>query len=489
MITLKDIRKAHPGVASPTDKDYAKIAETAKAMLSHTQFGAGRSEEELKRMAIKLTMYFEDIVSEIGLWHSFVQKHQQLYGKPLPFYDIYGTYDTDDLHEEDIRYLLWDSTLDDEDKETLINPENEALKQAAQTAYIYFRELFEDTPINEDLYDYFHEASFTDNFYEVRQLLKWYYFDCYITTGRFRDYIFKEELDEQMELCQDNRQAAQSAAEAAIAFDYNVGPLALKPQEWLEAILNTHGQKAKAQAVAAIEAKDIEPYTLESYDRESVTLRSIDNEQMRIKRNSYFYVQTTMLKDKDINGCVGCYAKYDGDWYLNGMNSWGNITRLIPEYMKERDIQRNATFSDIAADPQSRLNKEKIFFFKTSEEYERFLEEELKMPKGSKAPLPGKTRNIILYIPSIEEGKLCTIINCAEYIKHKDNPMYDIEKAKTNFFIANIDQVPGEFVRYIISNNMMPDFALSSNRGYAHGKKLTQENLDYLARTLRRQEY
>ena len=152
-------------------------------------------------------------------------------------------------------------------------------------------------------------------------------------------------------------------------------------------------------------------------------------------------------------------------------------------------MRHNANFRDIAADPQSRLNKEKIFFFETTDAYHRFLEEELKMPKGSKAPLPEKTKNIILYIPSIEEGKLCTIMDCAEYIKHKDNPMYDREKAKTNFFIANIDQVPGEFVRYIISNNIMPDFALNSNQGYARGRQLAQGNLDFLARTLRRQDY
>ena len=489
MITLKDIRRAHPGVASTTDKDNADIANTVMAMLRNTPFGAERSEEELKRIATKLTMYFEDVVSEIGLWHSLVHKHQQLYGKPLPFYDIQGTYDTDELHEEDIQLLLWDSTLDDENKGTMVNPENEALKHAAQTAYGYFSELFEDTPINEDLYDYFHEAKFTENFYEVRQLLKWYYFDCYITEGRFKDSNFKEELDTQLKLCQGNRQVAQSAAEAAIAFKYNIGPLALKPQEWLEAILTIHGQKAKAEAVASIEAKEIEPYTIESYDRESVTLRSIDDEQMRIRRTSYFQVQTTLLKDKAINGCIGSYAQYNGEWYLNGMNSWGDIKRLIPEYRKERDMQRNATFRDIAADPRSRLNKEKIFFFETKDAYHRFLEEELKMPKGSKAPLPEKTKNIILYIPTIEEGKLCTIMDCAEYIKHKDNPMYDREKAKTNFFIANIDQVPGEFVRYIISNNMMPDFALNSTKGYAHAKKQTQGNLDFLARTLRRQDY
>ena len=89
MITLRGIRKGHPfGVSSPTDKDYADIANTVLAMLRYTPFCAERSEDELKRIALKLTLYFEDMVSEIGLWHSFVRKHQQLYGKPLPFYHV-----------------------------------------------------------------------------------------------------------------------------------------------------------------------------------------------------------------------------------------------------------------------------------------------------------------------------------------------------------------------------------------------------------------
>ena len=485
-ITLRDIRKGHPfGVSSPTDAGYVRIAKAVFDWLRCTPFCAERSEEELKRMAIKLTLYFEDMVSEIGLWHSFVRKHQQLYGKPLPFYHVEKNYTPDEPHIEDIQFLLWDSTLDDEYSDTLVNPENEALAYAARTVYTYFMELFEDTPINDDLYDFFHEARFTDNFYDVRQVLKWYFFDCYLTSGRFKDSTFDEALDYQMDLCRGNRQVAQSAVEASIAFRYQVGPLALKPQEWLAALLTVHGHADKAANVATIEAKELEPYVLEHYDRQTVTLRNVDDELMTVRRTEYFHVQTTLLKSPDTEGCVGSYARYNGEWYLNGMNSWGDILRLIPEYKNER----NANFRDIAANPQSILNKEKIFFFERKEEYERFLEEELKMPKGSKAPLPAKTKNIILYIPSIEEGKLCTIIDCAEYIKHKNNPMYDKEKSKSHFLISDIEQVPGEFIRYAIANNLMPDFALNSNRGYAHGRQLAQDNLDFLARTLRRQDY
>ena len=129
----------------------------------------------------------------------------------------------------------------------MVNPENEALAYAARSVYAYFMELFEDTPINDDLYDFFHEARFTDNFYEVRQVLKWYFFDCYLTSGRFQESTFDEALDYQMDLCRGNRQIAQSAAEASMAFRYQVGPLALKPHEWLAALLIVHGQPTRLQ--------------------------------------------------------------------------------------------------------------------------------------------------------------------------------------------------------------------------------------------------
>ena len=79
VITLRDIRKGHPfGVSSPTDAYYVRIAKAVFDRLRYTPFCAERSEDELKRKAIKLTLYFEDMVSEIGLWHSLVRKHQQL---------------------------------------------------------------------------------------------------------------------------------------------------------------------------------------------------------------------------------------------------------------------------------------------------------------------------------------------------------------------------------------------------------------------------
>lgn len=84
-IIFRDIRKEHPfGVSSPTDTDYVRIANSVLDMLRYVSFCAQCTDEEMKRMTIRLSIYFEVIVSEIGLWHSLVQKHLPLFSKPLP---------------------------------------------------------------------------------------------------------------------------------------------------------------------------------------------------------------------------------------------------------------------------------------------------------------------------------------------------------------------------------------------------------------------
>ena len=61
-ITLRDIRKGHPfGVSSSTDTYYVRIAKAVFDMLRYVSFCAERSDEDMKRMSFKLTLYFEDM--------------------------------------------------------------------------------------------------------------------------------------------------------------------------------------------------------------------------------------------------------------------------------------------------------------------------------------------------------------------------------------------------------------------------------------------
>ena len=149
------------------------------------------------------------------------------------------------------------------------------------------------------------------------------------------------------------------------------------------------------------------------------------------------------------------------------MNSWGEILSLIPKYREERELMKQVGVEGTDNDAMSSKKNSQygIHFFRTNADYMRYLAEELNTPVGSKAVLPKNVRRIILYIQKDNPCKLCTIMDCAEYIKHPGNPMYDQEKSKTYFLVVDLDRIPGEFIRYAIAHKLlMQDFALNSNR-------------------------
>ena len=55
--------------------------------------------------------------------------------------------------------------------------------------------------------------------------------------------------------------------------------------------------------------------------------------------------------------------------------------------------------------------------------------------------------------------------------------------------ISAPDRLQDDMVRYLIANNMLPDAALNHLKGPEAGRKLAQDNLDFLARSIRRDQY
>jgi len=61
---------------------------------------------DYKYLSCMLACYLEDIVSQTGIWRSFIDTHRNLYGKYLPFYYMAG-YEHGDLNLADIQFMIW----------------------------------------------------------------------------------------------------------------------------------------------------------------------------------------------------------------------------------------------------------------------------------------------------------------------------------------------------------------------------------------------
>ena len=81
-VSVQNIQRMHPkGMESSTDFYYAKIGNQLLKSIQRTGAVKVFGNEVLEIMAIKVVLYFEDIICDGGIWRSFVNKHCELYGK------------------------------------------------------------------------------------------------------------------------------------------------------------------------------------------------------------------------------------------------------------------------------------------------------------------------------------------------------------------------------------------------------------------------
>lgn len=92
-----------------------------------------------KKMCLYIAAYLEDVISGLGCWKGFVREHTRLYGKPLPFYPVSSDYQSDEVNEEDICFLIWNTWEKALYKHAYINPEDERIKSKPQHFIVYWR--------------------------------------------------------------------------------------------------------------------------------------------------------------------------------------------------------------------------------------------------------------------------------------------------------------------------------------------------------------
>ena len=92
-----------------------------------------------------------------------------------------------------------------------------------------------------------------------------------------------------------------------------------------------------------------------------------------------------------------------------------------------------------------------------------------------------KQKNIVTF-SNVENG-VTTLFDIAVYIKDENNPCYDAEEAKDSglMLLAGCELFP-ELIEYLVKNNLIPDLCMNSLKGEEHGRKLVQDNLDFMFR-------
>ena len=490
-ITVQDITMRHPmGMRCATDFYYAKVGNMLLRQLSKNPAKQGLSEDVMIQMALKTALYFEDIICDSGIWHSFIEKHQKLYGKTLPFHSFQGKYYADEPHIQDIQLLLWDAMME-EHEDQIINPENPGLKAIAYEFCEVLDDEFERAPINETLKDFFEHSDFIDDFIEMRNVLQWISSACYLTAGRYKLRGFHktyENIVESLKFDSDDNRTLY-AAMCQQPFKYKTGMLALLPQEWLAGILECNEQKAKAEELRAIEYRPYDLYRLDGFDETYIRLSDTQGREIAVRKDSYGDLRDSTLMTTE--GCIASFVKYHGEWNTNGMDSWG---RFGKEYEEQCEKKRHYKSGLPPKSYEAMMKKSggcPLFYLRDGKAARRFLIEDVGIPQKlmHSSELDDK-EYIAAWVPSPDED-IFFAPDAAQFIKDERNPFYKATRdTETSMdLISAPDRLEGDMVRYLIAHNMLPDAALNHLKGQEAGRKLAQDNLDFLARSIRRDQY
>ena len=475
------VMNCHPnGMRSATDTEYARIAtEVATAMAKEGVEDI--SVNGIRQMALNITLYFEDIIADAGIWRAFTSKMKEMYGRQLPFYDIdEESYFDDEPNIEDVKFIVWYTMLDVHHGK-IGNPENPVLERLAIAAYNVLERHYETVPVNECLKDYFHNPQFIDDFYKQRDALKWLYLSCYLTYIPNAVDVIIDHAHQMAETIDYPLDAAFYHVESLLAYTSEIGPLRLKPQEWMAAILRANGNDEAADKVENQRLLDYRMYKIDNVDDDrSMTFKDISGETFTVTARELNDPQDECYQRK---GIVAAFVEYDGAWHLNGGSSWSNDLTMFDEMAEDYEGHKHLqkAFDDMIKESKDT----RLFYFADAAELKGFLLKHL--PANEEVEknfqLSADDENIVLYIPEKSTEDLQILPDGAFCVKDERNPYYN-QKWSRNQALNFVLSVSPEVQNCLISQGLLPDAAINSSKGVERGNEIVQQNFDFLVRAV-----
>lgn len=228
----------HPYKQSdPTDLYYTNIANRIYNILEETHLANSFEKDEVTQISIRMAAYFEDVISGLNIWRSFITEHKAMYGKYLPFYTPDDHYYDDEVNYEDIRFLLWHYTQQyhGERKGTFVSPDNAANGDTASLIYRMFCDEWTTAPENERMQQLFAPETRYEDADKYNELLYWFHYQCYLFTDSHQKLT--NAIKEYWEMASEKKQEFILFAHDTMAHISRSAFLAYTSPKWLSLIL------------------------------------------------------------------------------------------------------------------------------------------------------------------------------------------------------------------------------------------------------------
>ncbi len=487
------------------DRYYCDIVNKLMKVIYEYDVMAGdpMAEEGIyKDAAIFIGAWFEDVISQTGIWQVFTSECEKRYGSRLPFYDLDDEYYYDEINIEDIRFILWHSFQSWNMGVKVYNPENKGLENLAKAIYDILDKEYETAPENERLQEFFDFSNIEEGDYlKYRNKIEWFFMNCYINIGCYEDYLCS--MDEIMSEYEDDDSMDERTKDIML-YSKRINTvlmgrtplLGITAPEYIKLIqeYNKADHNAYYMNIGSVNEA---MYTVESETNEYFVFKSL------IEDNTYYKVTKESLElnsQRPVPGdtlVTSTLFKYGEYWYHNGamMNYRISENPGMKEKFKELKSTLGPNNQEKVYKDFIKATKGKQFmFFKDVDEMVSFIEKKIKYKKTSDLDFSTLGDGLVMLSATPKNG-LCFMKNLCDCVASPDNPYYNQEQAekKAMGLLTDKNSIPYEMSCYLLDNGCLKDAGLNSILGAEHGRELVRKNaqflMDYFFNKCREKDY
>ncbi|MBK9016338.1 MAG: DUF3843 family protein [Saprospiraceae bacterium] len=348
-ITILDWMKSKPYPVSDDAYDipYLKLCRGVFDILSKQKawFDQGEVDRELrKELACMLVSYFEDFVSEIGIWNAFIEKNKELHDYYLPYYDL-SEYDPDYLNVEDFAYLIWHFMTKCLDIR-IYAPDHPYVWDLAEEIYELLEPQIENVYATDFYDDYFTVPPGFDLF-ELKAKLEWFATKSYLM-GWEKGKDFKEELQELVDSKGfDPRSELAPLLVYALRDDFMYSKrcsfAAMNAPEWFSRVARC--ADAKRLEISNLQFRHQGEYLYEGEDKLHFLFKHLTTDRD-------YKVLKDSIKNSGEMGKAGktvfmmTLVQWDGEWMMTGMMTGWDLKPDDIEKAKHKPVYTPWIFTD-----------------------------------------------------------------------------------------------------------------------------------------------
>jgi len=300
-----------------TDGYYLKLSNEIREKLISNHYDILSEyfdNEYINMLSCFIASYFEDIITETNIWTSFVELHQELYKKKLPFYDTNEYYENE-INYQDVRFLLW-YFFNTAQTDKFINPKNYFFLEMTSDIIEILDEAYEYAPENKVLKKYYEINETENNFYAARNLIdtilfKTYLFypDTFLDLHENEAKLIEENKDNEniIHYLNENRDAELHKSHTRL--------LSLTGKEWASEII---GKEHPLSTDFLNMSKKISGFFLyKGQDNNNIFIEHIaSSKKFNLTKKSFDYYEN--LKEIDTILFLGI-AEWKGEWWFSGI--------------------------------------------------------------------------------------------------------------------------------------------------------------------------